>query len=488
MFRSFDPDDCMSLAVLGNPPDCLRASAFANGVVQALGYDPVSRLTSLTNQLSGTAQDLTKTYTYNPASQITQQTTSNDAYAFVKSNVSETGTANGLNQLTTYAAKTLTHDTKGNITGFGTDTFAYSSENLMTSATVSGTATSLSYDPLLRLYQTVSGATTSRFAYDGLDAIAEYNGANALQRRWVFDPTTGQTLVWYEGTGTAATDRRYLSADERGSIISVSDSSGAALAVNRYDEYGLPAFGPLAGQRFGYAGALWLAGPQLWHLTYRAYHPGLGRFLQTDPVGYAGGINLYAYVGNDPVNWVDPLGLDKTITVTCDPECQARKNPPPYIAKPHEQFPVEVLAQQTVVVTGRRLPKSQKPPLHYRIQDFAFCSADALFNEFRKPGGSAPGAPYAQEGTHPDIALVFDNPITQIVDLDSRTITNVTQFGHRYHSGTVEISVSPAPYGSTVAIEGRGSGPHFLENVIFGKLIFTELSTRATIACTLGGF
>jgi hypothetical protein len=57
-------------------------------------------------------------------------------------------------------------------------------------------------------------------------------GSNVLQRRYVDDPTTGQPVIWYEGTGVAATDRRYLSQDERGSVISVSDSGGASLGIN----------------------------------------------------------------------------------------------------------------------------------------------------------------------------------------------------------------------------------------------------------------
>ena len=63
----------------------------------------------------------------------------------------------------------------------------------------------------------MTGAATHRFAYDGLDLIAEYDGCNALQRRYVHGPGTTQPLVWYEGTGT--TDRRLLHADERGSIV-----------------------------------------------------------------------------------------------------------------------------------------------------------------------------------------------------------------------------------------------------------------------------
>lgn len=58
----------------------------------------------------------------------------------------------------------------------------------------------------------------------------------------------------------------------------------------------------------------------IYHFKARAYHPGLGRFLQTDPSGFAGGMNLYAYAGNDPINFRDPLGLDSQVTVPgCGP-------------------------------------------------------------------------------------------------------------------------------------------------------------------------
>jgi RHS repeat-associated protein len=275
---------------------------FGNGAVQAFAYDPVSRPSQVTNDLSGTTNDLTATFSYNPASQTTQSVRTGDTYAYTAmGNGSTVYAQNGLNQQITIGGSGATWDTKGNLTSEPQNgkTYGYSSENLMTSA--SGGVT-LGYDPAMRLYQ-VAGAATTRFAYDGVSTIAEYDGSNTLQRRYVFGPGLDAPIVWYEGSDTTA--RRFMSSDERGSIISLTDNSGALININRYDEYGKPQSTNVG--RFQYTGQMWLSEIGAYYYKARIYLPHLGIFAQIDP---AGGTNLYAYASNSPVDLLDPFGMD----------------------------------------------------------------------------------------------------------------------------------------------------------------------------------
>jgi RHS repeat-associated protein len=282
--------------------------ALGNGVATTYSYDPLSRLDELKLEFAGTNDDLTSDFAYNPASQIASTTRSNDAYAWTgHGSGTMSTTSNGLNQIAGWVGS-LGYDAKGNITGDGTYSYGYSSENLLTSLanTASGavqTSSTYAYDPLMRLavINSTNDALDASLGYDGQDFI--YEGlSGGRTRRYVRGPGVDEPLVAYLVTGTG-TSRLWYQADERGSITRLSNDSGTPGLIGKYDEYGVGGTG-----RIRYAGQYWLADGSLIYSRARIYDARLGRFLQPDPIGYGDGMNMYGYVGGDPVNFTDPTG------------------------------------------------------------------------------------------------------------------------------------------------------------------------------------
>jgi RHS repeat-associated protein len=278
----------------------LTSISRANGIIVEFGYDQAANLTSIIYKKDATVLgDLT--YEYNSAGKRTRM-----GGSFARTGLPSTLTSTtyaAANRLTQRAGASLTYDENGNLTSDGTNTFSWNARNQLVAMSGPGLTASFQYDASgKRINKTINGVSAS-YLYDGSNVVQELSGttptANLLNG--------GIDKVF---TRTDAGGTRTPLTDGLGSTLELADDAGTLQTQYTYDPFGnTTSTGTTSTNSSKYTGRE-DDGTGLYYYRARYYSPSLQRFLSEDPAAFGGGdVNLYAYVGNDPVNFADPSGL-----------------------------------------------------------------------------------------------------------------------------------------------------------------------------------
>jgi RHS repeat-associated protein len=210
-------------------------------------------------------------------------------------------TFNAANEMTSFNGTPMTYDANGNLTNDGTNTYAWDARNHLVGISGGSTASFVYDADGRRALKSING-TTTQFLYDGLNPVQELqNGAPSANM------LTGLGIDEFFQRTDSAGVRDYLS-DILGSTLALTDSSGTKQTSYLYNPFGTTtASGQGSSNPFQFTGRE-NDGAGLYFYRARYLSPALARFISQDPAGFSGGMNLYEYTGNDPVNDIDPIG------------------------------------------------------------------------------------------------------------------------------------------------------------------------------------
>ncbi len=224
-----------------------------------------------------------------------------------------------------------TYDANGNtLTDASGKSYTWDFENRLTQAVVPGTGTTtFRYDPFGRRIQKSGPLGTTNYLYDGDNILQEVDASGNVLGRYTQGINVDEHLSELRSS-TAS----YYEQDGLESVSSLSSSAGILANTYNYDSFGnlIASSGTLVNP-FQYTGRDYDAETGLRYYRARYYDPHAGRFASEDPARFSGGFDFYGYVKNDPVDFMDPTGLqcEQTTPWTEIPSAYGPNGPSPYL-------------------------------------------------------------------------------------------------------------------------------------------------------------
>ena len=315
------------------------------GSTKQFEYDPLMRVKEITAKDPGQNMLLNYQYTYDKMDNIASKQTEHGNYAYGYDNLYRLTTVDNPvqddeaftydpvgNRLT--AADTSgdwTYNLNNELGGYDDVSYVYDANGNMTQKTVSGVVTKFFYnlddrlervedgvgtviatyyyDPFgRRLWKDVSGVKTYfHYADEGL--VAELDSDGQVVKSYGYKPgSTWTTDPLFMKVGS---NYYFYHTDHLGTPQKLTAINGAVVWAAKYSSFGEANVdgSSTVTSNLRFPGQIYDEETGLHYNYYRYYDPAAGRYLAPDPLRLEGGINLYAYVSNDPINWIDPLGL-----------------------------------------------------------------------------------------------------------------------------------------------------------------------------------
>ncbi|MER6999031.1 RHS repeat-associated core domain-containing protein [Streptomyces sp. NPDC000410] len=277
-----------------------KTATLPGGITRTTGYDKTGIIQDIAyTRDTSTIGDLT--YTRDARG---LQTGLTGSLASIAIPAAESGSVFGKdNRLTTFNGRNFTYDNEGQLTGDGRRTYTWNARGQLTGLTKTGEpSSSFGYDPLgTRTSKTLAG-TTSKYLTDASNPLVEQNGSGETAAT-----VTASGLDEYLTRTENGQTQVYLT-DALGTVVGLANTDGTIATRYTYDPYGQPTTtGAASTNPYTFTGRE-SDGTGLLYYRNRYYDPETGRFISQDPIGHAGGTNLYQYALSSPTTYTDPTG------------------------------------------------------------------------------------------------------------------------------------------------------------------------------------